>query len=65
MSQGSGKTYELSNSNLGYLYWTPFQQLTHLASSGSGVETGDLIGTGTISGSVRWNLKSSPIFDKS
>lgn len=33
------------------MYWTPYQQLTHHAQSGCGMETGDLIGTGTISGS--------------
>lgn len=41
----------LGNSNLKYMYWTPYQQLTHHAQSGCGMETGDLIGTGTISGS--------------
>ncbi|KAF1988010.1 fumarylacetoacetate hydrolase [Aulographum hederae CBS 113979] len=47
----NGKTHELSKSNLKYLYWTPYQQLTHHAGAGCGMETGDLIGTGTISGS--------------
>ena len=41
----------LSTSNLKYLYWTPYQQLAHHAASACGMETGDLIGTGTISGS--------------
>jgi fumarylacetoacetase len=41
----------LSTSNLKYLYWTPYQQLTHHAASGCGMQVGDLIGTGTISGS--------------
>lgn len=46
-----GKEKQLGTSNLKYLYWTPYQQLTHHAGSGCGMETGDLIGTGTISGS--------------
>lgn len=32
------------------MYWTPYQQLAHHASSGCGMATGDLVGTGTISG---------------
>jgi fumarylacetoacetase len=32
------------------MYWTPYQQLTHHAASGCGMTTGDMIGTGTISG---------------
>ena len=47
----SGESRVLGTSNLKYLYWTPYQQLTHHAASGCGMETGDLIGTGTISGS--------------
>jgi fumarylacetoacetase len=31
-------------------YWTAFQMLTHQASNGCTVETGDLLGSGTISG---------------
>nr|POF02499.1 fumarylacetoacetase [Quercus suber] len=46
----SGVEHVLGTSNLKYLYWTPYQQLTHHAASGCGMQTGDLIGTGTISG---------------
>ncbi|KAK5110922.1 hypothetical protein LTR62_005460 [Meristemomyces frigidus] len=46
-----GREYTLGSSNLKYLYWTPYQQLAHHAASGCGMQTGDLIGTGTISGS--------------
>ncbi|KAH7133861.1 hypothetical protein EDB81DRAFT_727357, partial [Dactylonectria macrodidyma] len=46
----NGKKISLGTSNLRYLYWTPFQQLTHHASAMCGLGTGDLIGTGTISG---------------
>ena len=45
-----GKRHELATSNLRYLYWTPYQQLAHHASAGCGMRTGDLIGTGTVSG---------------
>ncbi|KAH8594882.1 hypothetical protein B0O99DRAFT_623859 [Bisporella sp. PMI_857] len=44
------KTFVLGTSNLKYLYWTPFQQITHHASAMCGMKTGDLLGTGTISG---------------
>jgi len=47
----NGQEQVLGTSNLKYLYWTPYQQLTHHAASGCGMQTGDLIGTGTISGS--------------
>lgn len=33
------------------VYWTPYQQIVHHAASGCGLHTGDLMGTGTISGS--------------
>lgn len=46
-----GQTTQLGTSNLKYMYWTPYQQLTHHAQSGCGMGAGDLIGTGTISGS--------------
>ncbi|KAE8153039.1 2-hydroxyhepta-2,4-diene-1,7-dioate isomerase [Aspergillus avenaceus] len=44
-----GKTYDVTTTNLNYLYWTPSQQLTHLTSAGEGLATGDIFGTGTIS----------------
>lgn len=40
----------LSRSNSALLYWTPSQMLAHHTSNGSYLVTGDLIGTGTISG---------------
>ena len=42
--------YRLSRSNASALYWTPSQMLAHHTSNGSSLSTGDLIGTGTISG---------------
>lgn len=47
----NGKEIVAGTSNLKYMYWTPYQQLTHHARSGCGMMPGDLIGTGTISGS--------------
>ncbi|KAE8165438.1 hypothetical protein BDV40DRAFT_286183 [Aspergillus tamarii] len=44
-----GKTYHITSTNLKDLYWTPYQQLTHLVSAGEGLSTGDIFGTGTIS----------------
>ncbi|KAI0010976.1 fumarylacetoacetate hydrolase [Xylariaceae sp. FL0662B] len=37
----------LGTSDLKHLHWSPFQMLAHHSSSGCGLETGDLIGTGT------------------
>jgi fumarylacetoacetase len=45
----SGETHSISQSNLKDLYWSPAQMLSHHASSGCGLRTGDLMGTGTIS----------------
>lgn len=53
---GDEKSYTLCKSNLNTLYWTPIQQLTHLASAGEGLSTGDVFGTGTISTSVMPNF---------
>lgn len=49
---GNGKSFTIGQSNLNDLHWTPFQQLTHLASAGEGLATGDIFGTGTISSDV-------------
>ena len=40
----------LSRSNMRDLYWTIGQMLTHHASNGCNLQTGDLIATGTVSG---------------
>ncbi|KAL4886828.1 hypothetical protein BJY04DRAFT_176628 [Aspergillus karnatakaensis] len=45
----NGKSYTVTETNLNELYWTPYQQLAHLASAGEGLATGDIFGTGTIS----------------
>ena len=43
----------LTKSNLKYLYWTPAQQLTHHTVTGCNLNSGDLLGTGTISGTEK------------
>lgn len=40
----------ISRSNMKYLYWSIIQQLTHHTVTGCNMRTGDLCGTGTISG---------------
>ncbi len=40
----------IARTNLKHIYWTIDQQLAHHASTGCNLQTGDLIGTGTISG---------------
>ena len=40
----------LGQSNLLQAYWTPAQLLTHHTSNGCNLQTGDLLGTGTIAG---------------
>ena len=43
----------LTTSNFNYLYWTMAQQLAHHTSNGCNVRTGDLMGSGTISGPTK------------
>jgi fumarylacetoacetase len=40
----------LARSNARHLYWTPAQMIAHHTSNGCHLESGDLLGTGTISG---------------
>lgn len=40
----------ISKSNFKYMYWTMAQQLTHHTSNGCKVNSGDMMGSGTISG---------------
>lgn len=42
----------ISASNFRYLYWNMAQQLVHHSSTGCNMRTGDLLGSGTISGPV-------------
>lgn len=45
-----GQETLVSNSNFKYMYWTMAQQLTHHTINGCNVRTGDMMGSGTISG---------------
>jgi fumarylacetoacetase len=49
---------EILTSNAKYLYWTPAQMVAHHTVNGCNLETGDLIGTGTISGPSPAELSS-------
>ena len=48
----------LSQVNASALYWTPAQMVTHHTSGGCGLQPGDLLGTGTISGPTAGALGS-------
>jgi fumarylacetoacetase len=50
MREGRVSAHHLSRSDSAALYWTPSQMLAHHTSNGSFLQSGDLIGTGTISG---------------
>ena len=43
----------LSHGNLRDMYWTPAQLITHHASNGCNLRSGDLIGSGTVSGATK------------
>jgi fumarylacetoacetase len=43
----------VSNSNFKHMYWTMSQQLTHHTSNGCRVNSGDMMGSGTISGPTK------------
>jgi len=43
----------VTNSNFKYMYWSMAQQLTHHTVNGCNVRTGDMMGSGTISGPTR------------
>jgi fumarylacetoacetase len=45
--------FVISKSNFKYLYWSMFQQLAHHTVNGCNVRTGDLMASGTISGSEK------------
>ena len=50
MRDESAEPFLLSRSNMKDLYWTIGQMLTHHASNGCNLQTGDLMATGTVSG---------------
>ena len=50
MREENTEPFMLSRSNMKDLYWTIGQMLTHHASNGCNLQTGDLVATGTVSG---------------
>jgi fumarylacetoacetase len=52
MRESRHAPYRLSRSNFRDLYWTAAQMLTHHASNGCNLRPGDLLASGTISGST-------------
>ncbi|WP_108661729.1 fumarylacetoacetase [Acuticoccus kandeliae] len=53
MAGASGPSATISRTNARELYYSAAQQLAHHASSGCAMRTGDLLGSGTISGPTR------------
>ena len=47
---GDGSTTTIARSNFKYMYWTMSQQLAHHTVNGCKVNSGDMMGSGTISG---------------
>ena len=43
----------MARTNFREMYWTPAQQLAHHAASGCAMRTGDLLGSGTVSGAEK------------
>ena len=50
MRAAGAEPHRLSASNTTHLYWTPAQLIAHHTSNGCNLRSGDLLGTGTISG---------------
>lgn len=55
-TQGMDTGAVISESNLSYLYWSFAQQLAHHTVTGCNMQPGDLLGTGTISGTTPQSL---------
>jgi fumarylacetoacetase len=53
MRQNGEPPHPIARCDADYLYWTPAQMVAHHTSGGCGLQPGDLLGTGTISGPVR------------
>ncbi len=53
MRDENAEPFLLSRSNTKDLYWTIGQMLTHHASNGCNLQTGDLMATGTVSGEAK------------
>ncbi|KAF5009694.1 hypothetical protein FDECE_4103 [Fusarium decemcellulare] len=64
LSRDGGHSKEmLGKSDVKHLHWSPFQMIAHHSSSGCGLRTGDLIGTGTLSSTKEQIFKSGDGFD--
>jgi fumarylacetoacetase len=48
----------VTHSNMRHMYWSPAQQLAHHSINGCNMSSGDLLGTGTISGPERGSFGS-------
>jgi len=55
---GAIRDTTISETNFKYMYWSSAQQLAHHAISGCAMRTGDLLGSGTISGSDKGSYGS-------
>ena len=58
MREAGDAAVAVIRSNARYLYWTPAQMLAHHSSGGCNMLSGDLLGTGTISGPTDDQLSS-------
>ena len=58
LETADGARKQICQANSKDLYWTPDQMLAHHSINGCVMQTGDLLGTGTISGSVEGSLGS-------
>ncbi|MGI9301378.1 MAG: fumarylacetoacetase [Gammaproteobacteria bacterium] len=56
--QGTGGPTTICRTNFKYMYWSSAQQLAHHAISGCAMRTGDLLGSGTISGPAKESFGS-------
>lgn len=55
-AEGQTDATAITRTNFKYMYWSSAQQLAHHASSGCAMRTGDLLGSGTVSGPARDSL---------
>ncbi len=53
MAEGGLDATTIARTNARHLYWSLEQQIAHLTSNGASLRTGDLLGSGTISGPQR------------
>lgn len=56
--EGASTATTISRSNFKYMYWSSAQQFAHHASGGCAMSTGDVLGSGTISGPEKSMLGS-------